>query len=105
MFESSFDCHFQSSRKTSRELLLAHRVGKKTRKRQKKLSRALDVLKKHKKKLKVEPFNFSACHMIHDPQGFSEKLFKQLEKTNERFEVKIMMLNLISRLVGLHQVR
>lgn len=84
--------------------MLSHRVGKKTRKRKKKLDRALQVLKKHKKKAKVEVFNFSACHLIHDPQGFAEKLFKQLEGTNERFEVKLMMLNLISRLVGLHQV-
>lgn len=92
-------------------------------------------------------FNFSAIHLIHDPQGiltfcnnlhsahlsaatlaqkerfqflddqqnsdsdicmcldFSEKLLKQLEDSKERFEVKIMMMELLSRLVGIHEVR
>lgn len=36
---------------------------------------------------------------------FSEKLLKQLEDSKERFEVKIMMMELISRLVGIHEVR
>lgn len=52
---------------------------------------------------------------IHDQQNcdheictrldFSEKLLKQLEDSKERFEVKIMMMELISRLVGIHEVR
>lgn len=34
---------------------------------------------KHKKKKKPEVFNFSAIHLIHDPQGeLTEKLFKYL---------------------------
>ena len=37
--------------------------------------------------------------------GFSERLFKQLESSTERFEVKLMMMDLISRLAGIHQVR
>ncbi|KAL5012793.1 hypothetical protein ScPMuIL_011344 [Solemya velum] len=91
--------------KTAKELTTAHRVGKKTRKRQRKLDRALQSLKKHKKKRKnAEVFNFSALHLVHDPQDFSEKLFKQLEKSTERFEVKLMMINLISRLIGVHQL-
>ncbi|KTF77995.1 hypothetical protein cypCar_00031490 [Cyprinus carpio] len=59
---------------------------------------------KHKKKKKVEVFNFSAIHLIHDPQDFAEKLLKQLESSNERFEVKIMLMELISRLVGIHEL-
>ena len=35
---------------------------------------------------------------------FAEKLFKQLEKSKDRFEVKVMLLNLISRLIGVHKV-
>lgn len=86
-------------------ILLGHRVGKKTKKRQKKLDRALGVLNKHKKKKKnAEVFNFSALHLIHDPQDFAEKLFKQLEATTERFEVKLMLMDLISRLIGVHQL-
>ncbi|XP_063415301.1 protein SDA1 homolog [Mytilus trossulus] len=94
-----------TKKKETQNLLLGHRVAKKTKKRQKKLDRALGVLKKNKKKKKTgEVFNFSALHLIHDPQDFSEKLFRQLESTTERFEVKIMMMDLISRLIGVHQL-
>lgn len=34
----------------------------------------------------------------------AEKLFKQLETTNKRFEVKLMTLDVISRLIGLHEL-
>ncbi|XP_022100354.1 protein SDA1 homolog isoform X2 [Acanthaster planci] len=89
---------------TQRTLLMAQRVNKKTRKRQRKTEMALKLLKKEKKKKKPVPFNFSALHLIHDPQNVAEKLFKQLESSNERFEVKLMMINLVSRLVGIHEL-
>lgn len=36
--------------------------------------------------------------------GMAEKLFKQLETTTKRFEVKLMTLDVISRLIGLHEL-
>uniref|UniRef100_A0A8C0GRT3 Protein SDA1 n=1 Tax=Chelonoidis abingdonii TaxID=106734 RepID=A0A8C0GRT3_CHEAB len=54
--------------------------------------------------LAPEVFNFSAIHLIHDPQDFAEKLLKQLETSKERFEVKMMLMDLISRLVGIHEL-
>ncbi|KAL1535749.1 protein SDA1 [Salvia divinorum] len=43
-------------------------------------------------------------HLI-DPQGFSERLFSRLQSsTKERFEVKMMMLKVIARTVGLHHL-
>lgn len=36
--------------------------------------------------------------------GFAEQLFKHTESMNERFEVKVMSLDVISRLIGLHQL-
>ncbi|XP_025088125.1 protein SDA1 homolog [Pomacea canaliculata] len=98
------DSEEEAPQKTAKDLVLAHRVGRKTKKRQKKLDRALQVIKKHKKKKKAESFNFTALHLVHDPQDFSEKLLHQLEQTNERFEVKLLMMDLISRLVGVHQL-
>ena len=41
---------------------------------------------------------------VYDCAGLAEKLFKQLEATNERFEVKVMLINLIARLVGIHEL-
>uniref|UniRef100_A0A672SQK1 Protein SDA1 n=1 Tax=Sinocyclocheilus grahami TaxID=75366 RepID=A0A672SQK1_SINGR len=89
---------------TTRDLMVRYSTGTKSSKNKKKLEKAMKVLKKHKKKKKVEVFNFSAIHLIHDPQDFAEKLLKQLESSNERFEVKIMMMELISRLVGIHEL-
>ncbi|XP_011602900.1 protein SDA1 homolog [Takifugu rubripes] len=89
---------------TARDLKVRYSTGKKTSKNKKKLEKAMKVLVKHKKKKKPEVFNFSAIHLIHDPQDFAEKLLKQLEDSKERFEVKIMLMELISRLVGIHEL-
>lgn len=89
---------------STRDLMVRYNTGRKTSKNKKKMEKAMKVLKTHKKKKKVEVFNFSAIHLIHDPQDFSEKLLKQLESSKERFEVKIMMMELISRLVGIHEL-
>mgnify|MGYP001792208319 CR=1 FL=1 len=42
--------------------------------------------------------------VFHAPIGLSEKLFKHVEAIHERFEVKLLYLNMISRLVGIHEV-
>ncbi|XP_058578230.1 protein SDA1 homolog isoform X2 [Neofelis nebulosa] len=89
---------------TARDLLVQYATGKKSSKNKKRLEKAMKVLKKQKKKKKPEVFNFSAIHLIHDPQDFAEKLLKQLESSKERFEVKMMLMNLISRLVGIHEL-
>lgn len=78
--------------------LMVNRVNKKTKKRQKQLDSAKKLfVKAQKKKSKAPVFNFSAVHLIHNPQGMAENLFKQLQNTNERFEVKLMHLDVISR--------
>ncbi|XP_056259506.1 protein SDA1 homolog [Seriola aureovittata] len=95
---------FQTEGPSARDLMVRYSTGKKTTKNKKKMEKAMKVLKKHKKKKRADVFNFSAIHLIHDPQDFSEKLLKQLEDSKERFEVKIMMMELISRLVGIHEL-
>ncbi|EFN66361.1 Protein SDA1-like protein [Camponotus floridanus] len=88
-----------------KEIMMANKVNKKTKKRQKQLQKAKQLfVKAKKKKSKAPQYNFSALHLIHDPQDFAEKLFKQLEKKNDRFEVKLMILDVISRLIGLHNL-
>lgn len=85
--------------------MLATRVNKKTKKRQKQLANVKkQVTKAKKKKTAVASFNFSAIHLIHNPQGMAENLFKQLQSQNERFEVKLMHLDVISRLIGIHEL-
>ncbi|KAG4068256.1 hypothetical protein HA402_007776 [Bradysia odoriphaga] len=85
--------------------MLVNRVNKKTKKRQKQLKEIKkQVVKAKKKKSKAEPFNFSGVHLIHNPQGMAENLFKQLQAQNERFEVKLLHLDVISRLIGIHDL-
>ncbi|KAK0892607.1 Severe Depolymerization of Actin [Friedmanniomyces endolithicus] len=91
---------------------LKHQAGinKKSAKRDKDLrAAAAKVKRKQKKKNAPHPLNFSALHLLHDPQGFAEKLFAQRlqpsqPKVRLNLEQKLLVLNLVSRLVGLHKL-
>lgn len=85
--------------------IMQNRVNKKTRKGQRQLDNIKkQVVKAKKKKNKTPAFFFSGIHLIHNPQGMAENLFKQLHSQNERFEVKLMHLDVISRLIGIHEL-
>ena len=85
---------------------MANNVNKKTRKREKKLQNVKKAHNKVKKSKKADTFNFSALHLIHDPQKFAEDLCKlyMREGKKEKFEVTIQFADLISRLIGTHQL-
>jgi len=102
--DSGNDSDSEDDESKARKLLVANQVSKKSGKKAKKLEKALSLLRKSKKKHKPVTFNFSAIHLINDPQGFAETLFKQIERSNDRFEVKLMTMNLIGRLVGIHEL-
>nr|CAD7438177.1 unnamed protein product [Timema bartmani] len=90
---------------TAKEVIMSNKVNKKTRKRDKRLKKVKQLVQnKKKKKNAIQVYNFSALHLVHDPQGLAEKLYRQLESSTERFEVKLMILEVISRLIGLHQL-
>lgn len=77
---------------------------KMTKKRQANVKK---VLKQHKRKEKRKnkvkySTDFLPIDLIHDPQAFVEKLFNKLRKSNDRYEVKMLMMKLISRLIGRH---
>lgn len=89
---------------------LKHQMG--INKKSKKKARAVDhaiaaVKKKERKKKQPHPLNFSAFHLLHDPQGFAEALFsKHLQNTKSKLnlEQKLLVLQLVSRLIGLHKL-
>lgn len=88
-----------------KDTLMANRFNKSTRKRQKLLDRVKKTVRTvENKEKKVDTFNFSAIHLINDPQTLAEKLLTYLESTSERFEVKLMLMNFISRLIGIHDL-
>ncbi|XP_027099622.2 uncharacterized protein [Coffea arabica] len=76
------------------------------KKKQAKLQRAIRSMKKQQR-MSSEKNNssyYSPLNHLKDAQGFAEKLFSRLQTTNERFEVKMMMLKVIARTVGLHRL-
>lgn len=90
---------------------LKHKVGvnKKTGKRARKLENAAKMLKKKEEARGLEAhLNFSAIHLLHDPQGFAERLFSQTlsRSTGNKhtLEQRIQILNLVSRLIGVHKL-
>lgn len=89
---------------------LRHQAGinKKTKKKSRDLKKAAaQVKKKEKKKNAPHPLNFSALHLLHDPQGFAESLFaKHVQNTKAKLqlETRLLVLQLVSRLVGLHKL-
>ena len=88
-----------------------HQVGinKKTKKKARSVDKAVSTVKrKERKKNQPLPLNFSALHLLHDPQGFAEVLFSkhlQNAKSTLNLEQKLTVLQLVSRLVGLHKLQ
>lgn len=84
-------------------------INKKSGKRGKKLDSAVKLMKKKSGSNKVPQgyLNFSAIHLLRDPQGFADKLFvKHLSNKNNKFNLdqKISLMQLLSRLIGTHKL-
>ncbi|KAJ5826525.1 hypothetical protein N7447_003288 [Penicillium robsamsonii] len=83
-------------------------INKKTRKKARVAEKAIKAAKnKERKKGNPSPLNFSALHLLHDPQGFADNMFfKHLQngKSKLNLEQKLQVLQLVSRLVGLHKL-
>ena len=96
----------------SAEEYIMRQVGassKNTKKMRKKKARAAELmekLKKKRKRMKVTAAdgNFAALHLIYDPQEFAEKLFKTMQKSKEKFDMKLLFIDLIARLIGIHEL-
>ncbi|MCL7046810.1 hypothetical protein MKW94_012520 [Papaver nudicaule] len=76
------------------------------KKKQAKLQRAIRSMKRQQRanSEKDTPNYYSPLNHLTDAQGFAEKLFSRLQTCNERFEVKMMILKVIARTVGLHRL-
>jgi protein SDA1 len=83
-------------------------INKKNKKKARMMDNAVEKVKrKERKKKQPHPLNFSALHLLHDPQGFAESLFsKHLQNTRSKLnlEQKLLVLQLVSRLIGLHKL-
>ncbi|CAK9096699.1 Protein SDA1 homolog (Nucleolar protein 130) (SDA1 domain-containing protein 1) (hSDA) [Durusdinium trenchii] len=93
----------------------AKMFSKKTRSRMRKREKELKALKKARiakqgggkvsseVKRAAAP-RFPAIDLLNDPQGFAEKLFKKLRTSHDHFEVRLLMMNLVSRVIGYHKL-
>ncbi|KAJ3114522.1 Protein SDA1 [Phlyctochytrium bullatum] len=84
-------------------------INKKRSSRKGEVEKALAAVKrKERQKARAEVFNFSALHLINDPQGFAERLFQRLKNatanTSLRFELRLQIMNLCTRLIGVHKL-
>ncbi|KAH9626837.1 hypothetical protein KSS87_002482 [Heliosperma pusillum] len=81
-------------------------TSKSKKKKKAKLQRVVRSMKRQQR-LDSEttgPTYYSPLTKLNDAQGFAEKLFSRLQSCNERFEVKMMILKVVARTIGLHQL-
>ncbi|CAN0490274.1 unnamed protein product, partial [Ectocarpus sp. 12 AP-2014] len=84
-----------------------HAHSKKTGKRARSVQKQVKTNKKKNKAALSDESNgglFPAINLLHDPQGTVEKVFRRLRQSKQRFEVKLLMMNFISRVVGAHRL-
>ncbi|OZJ04923.1 hypothetical protein BZG36_02658 [Bifiguratus adelaidae] len=88
-----------------RKIQQANLHNRKTKSKARQYEAALKkVHRMERKKTKAEVFNFSALHLLNDPQGFAEKLFGKCSSKTDKWEVRLMIMNLVSRLIGVHKL-
>jgi protein SDA1 len=85
-----------------------HAHSKKTKKRQRHVQKQVEqnakLRRENQKQTGANVPLFPAIQMLHDPQALAEKLFKKLRQSGERFEVKLLLMNFVSRLIGCHKL-
>ena len=76
------------------------------KKKQKKLKRAMHSVKKALRQEEgQQKETFAAIQLLHDPQGFAEKLFSLLRSGNSvKGDTRMLMMSVVSRVIGVHQL-
>lgn len=87
-------------------MLKHHKGSKLTKSKRKYLERAVKSQKrKHKRKNQVDfHTDFLPVDMLFDPPGYTDRLFNKLKKSNDRYETKLLLVRLMSRLIGRHKI-
>jgi protein SDA1 len=77
------------------------------KKKQAKLKREIARVRKRAKREEAAAGaggRFGALQLLHDPQGFAEKLFGSLQGTSTGWETRLLQLQVLSRVVGTHKL-
>ncbi|KAJ6226819.1 protein sda1 [Anaeramoeba flamelloides] len=98
----------QAAQESYCETLKSMKYSKKTKKKKHKKRKLLQEVRMEQKRLRYSSgstqINLKAIELLYDPQSFSEKLFGYLRTCTETFRVKILMMNVIARLIGVHKL-
>ncbi|KAF4041031.1 SDA1 [Phytophthora infestans] len=97
----------EEKQKKEKKALVAvdfHAHSKKTKKRQRDTLQALIKNKRARKREIDFMATFPAIEMLNDPQSVAERQLKLLKSCTERFEVKLLMMNFIGRVLGFHKL-
>jgi protein SDA1 len=89
--------------KQIRDIKTQFRAAKKTKKRRRMIKMQISDVKKSLKDNSLNTI-FDPIYVLHDPQGFTEKLFGVLQKTPERFEYRLLVMRCISKLISAHKL-
>ncbi|ETW05290.1 hypothetical protein H310_04244 [Aphanomyces invadans] len=81
-----------------------HSYSKKTKSRYNHTRAQLVKNRKARKRNVEHDGTFPAIDLLNDPQGVAERQLRILKASNERFEVRLLMMDFIGRLVGQHKL-
>lgn len=82
--------------------------AKKTRGREKKIARAKKAARKVRKRKKANDHttgNNLAVDLLNDPQTLADRLLQRLSKAGEPFAFRLLLLHLLARIVGRHELQ
>lgn len=78
-------------------------------KRRKKRLRAMERAKKRINRMRdgdagASQYSIAAIHLLYDAQAFADRLFSALRKSTDPFELRLLMMNVCTRLIGTHKL-
>jgi protein SDA1 len=92
-----------------RSLLHACQVGGVSKAKKNRLKRVLATDRKRARSANDNnaaktPANFSPLSLVNDPQGFAERLYRLLKASTAAFEVKLLVMSVLSRFIAWHKL-
>eukprot|EP00668_Euglena_longa_P011961 GGOE01014383.1.p1 GENE.GGOE01014383.1~~GGOE01014383.1.p1 ORF type:complete len:829 (+),score=314.87 GGOE01014383.1:44-2530(+) len=78
--------------------------AKKTRARKHRMKKDLKKLEKQRNKEEAADTLFPAIEVLFDPQGLAERLFSSLQKSHEKFEIRLLMMQVLGKMIACHDL-
>uniref|UniRef100_A0A7S1XCX0 Protein SDA1 n=1 Tax=Compsopogon caeruleus TaxID=31354 RepID=A0A7S1XCX0_9RHOD len=106
--EDQLNCGGQADVRAKEMWNAYNRTARKNSRKKKRVEKAVARLRRKDKDTTRDAFHDpqSAIFLINDPQDMAERLFHDLlhRRRNEKFDIRLSILNLLTRLIGAHQL-